>query len=206
MKLNEKDKEDLRKEKDNDDEAARCRWHERAGPIAQAIALNFEYKEAPDGFSSMAAQNKPQRVIKMSADDYLEELKKMYFKTKYINRGPHSDTGGVSFHDTGGVAFHGRLRIAICGHVDTHGASTGRLIFELESLSECEKDRLEQAALQLRHSRAGFFQTFCRFYQNWLEKDYARARTNANTRKEFTDKSHYTIIEDGPAHHPAANR
>ena len=32
------------------------------------------------------------------------------------------------------------------------------------------------------------------------------ARTNANTRKEFTDKSHYTIIEDGPEHHPAANR
>ena len=52
MKLNEKDKEDLRKEKDNDDEAARCRWHERAGPIAQAIALNFEYKEA---LNAMAA-------------------------------------------------------------------------------------------------------------------------------------------------------
>ena len=30
----------------------------------------------------MAAQNKPQRVIKVSADEYLEELKKMYFKTK----------------------------------------------------------------------------------------------------------------------------
>ena len=49
----------------------------------------------------------------------------------------NSDTGGVSFHDTGGVAFHGRLRIAICGHVDTRGAPTGRLIFELQSLSEC---------------------------------------------------------------------
>ena len=102
----------------------------------------------------------------------------------------------MSFHDTGGVAFHGRLRIAICGHVDTHGASTGRLIFELESLSECEKDRLEQEALELHQSRAGFFHTFCHCYQNWLEKDYERARTNANTRKEFTDKSHYTIIED----------
>ena len=145
----------------------------------------------------MAAQNKPQRVIKVSADEYLEELKKMYFKTKYIKKGPHSDTGRV--------AFDGRLRIAICGHVDTHGASTGRLIFELESLSECEKDRLEQEALELHESRAGFFQTFCRFYQNWLEKDYERARTNANTRKEFTDKSHYTIIEDGPEHDPAAN-
>ena len=96
----------------------------------------------------MAAQNEPQRVIKVSADEYLEEL---------IKRGPHSDTGGVSFHDTGGVAFHGRLRIAICGHVDTHGASTGRLIFELESLSECEKDRLEQEALELHQSREGFF-------------------------------------------------
>ena len=157
------------------------------------------------GFSSMAAQNKPQRVIKVSADEYLEELKKMYFKTKYIKRGPHSDTGGVSFHGTGGVAFHGRLRVAICGHVDTHGASTGRLIFELESLSECEKDRLEQEALELHQSRAGLFQTFCRFYQNWLEKDYERARTNANTRKEFTDKSHYTIIEDDPEHDPAAD-
>ena len=52
VKLNEKDKEDLRKEKDKDDEAARCRWHERAGPIAQAIALNFEYKEA---LNAMAA-------------------------------------------------------------------------------------------------------------------------------------------------------
>ena len=113
------------------------------------------------GFSSMAAQNKPQRVIKVSADEYLEELKKMYFKTKYIRKGPHSDTGGVSFHDTGGVAFHGRLRIAICGHVDTHSASTGRLIFELESLSECEKDRLEQEALELHQSRDGsFFRNF----------------------------------------------
>ena len=110
----------------------------------------------------MAAQNKPQRVIKVSADEYLEELKKMYFKTKYIKRGAHSDTGGV--------AFHGRLRVAICGHVDTHGASTGRLIFELESLSECEKDRLEQEALELHQSRAGFFRTFCHFYQSWLEK------------------------------------
>ena len=108
----------------------------------------------------------------------------------------------MAFHDTGGVAFHGRLRIAICGHVDTQGASTGRLIFELESLSQCEMDRLEQEALELDQSRAGFFQTFCHFYQNWLENDYGRARTNANTRKEFTD---YTIIEDGPEHDPAAN-
>ena len=99
----------------------------------------------------------------------------------------------MSFHDTDGVVFHGRLRIAICGHVDTHSASTGRLIFELESLSDCEIDRLEQEAVELQKSRAGFFHTFCRFYQNWLEKDYGRARTNANTRKEF---SHYTIIEE----------
>ena len=35
----------------------------------------------------MAAQNKPQRVIKVSADEYLEELKKMYFKTKDIKQG-----------------------------------------------------------------------------------------------------------------------
>ena len=46
------------------------------------------------GFSSMAAQNKPQRVIKVSADEYLEELKKMYFKTKYIKRG-HTQTRAV---------------------------------------------------------------------------------------------------------------
>ena len=50
------------------------------------------------------------------------------------------------------------------------------------------------------------FATFRHFYQNWLEKDYERARTNASTRKEFsTDKSHYTIIEDGPEHDPAAD-
>ena len=67
------------------------------------------------------------------------------------------------------------------------------ILIELESLSECEIDRLEQEALELQKSRAGFFHTFCRFYQNWLEKDYERARTNANTRKEF---SHYTIIEE----------
>ena len=106
----------------------------------------------------MAARNKCQRgVIKVSADAYLEELRKVYFKTEDIKRGPHSDTAGVSFHDTDGVVFHGRLRIAICGHVDTHSASTGRLIFELESLSECEIDRLEQEALELQKSRAGFF-------------------------------------------------
>ena len=46
------------------------------------------------GFSSMAAQNEPQRVIKVSADEYLEELKKMYFKTKYIKRG-HTQTRAV---------------------------------------------------------------------------------------------------------------
>ena len=148
----------------------------------------------------MAAQNKPQRVIKVSADEYLEELKK-----KYMESLAQTQTNGEGA-DTGRVTFDGRLRIAICGHVDTHGASTGRLIFELESLSECEKDRLEQEAYERHQSRAGFFQTFCRFYQNWLEKDYERARTNVNTRKEFTDKSHYTIIEDGPEHHPAANR
>ena len=101
------------------------------------------------GFSSMAAQNEPQRVIKVSADEYLEELKNMYFKTKYIKKGPHSDTGRV--------AFDGRLRIAICGHVDTRGAPTGRLIFELQSLSECEKDHLEQETLELHQSREGFF-------------------------------------------------
>ena len=159
----------------------------------------------PPSQGSMAARNKSQHVIKVSADAYFAELKKMYFQTKDTNRGPHSDTAGVSFHDTGGVVFHGRLRIAICGHVDTHSASTGRLIFELESLSDCEMDRLEQRAFDTL-SREAFFGTFCHFYQNWLEKDYERARTNANTRKEFTDKSHYTIIEDGPEHHPAANR
>ena len=104
--------------------------------------------------------------------------------------------------ETGRVAFDGRLRIAICGHVDTRGAPTGRLIFELQSLSECEKDHLEREALELHQSREGFFATFCHFYQNWLEKDYERARTNASTRKEF---STYTIIEDGPEHDPAAD-
>ena len=154
----------------------------------------------------MAARNKCQRgVIKVSADEYLEELRKVYFKTEDIKRGPHSDTAGVSFHDTDGVVFHGRLRIAICGHVDTHSASTGRLIFELDSLSDCEMDRLEEEAFDTL-SREEFFGTFCNFYQNWLEKDYERARTNASTRKEFgTDKSHYTIIEDGPEHYPAAD-
>ena len=50
------------------------------------------------------------------------------------------------------------------------------------------------------------FATFRHFYQNWLEKDYERARTNASTRKEFsTDKPHYTIIEDDPEHDPAAD-
>ena len=41
----------------------------------------------PPSQGSMAARNKCQRVIKVSADEYLEELKKMYFKTQYIKKG-----------------------------------------------------------------------------------------------------------------------
>ena len=94
--------------------------------------------------------------------------------------------------DTGRVTFDGRLRIAICGHVDTRGAPTGRLIFELQSLSECELDHLEQEALELHKSREGFFGTFCHSYHNWLDKDYERARTNASTRKSSVLTSHTT--------------
>ena len=41
----------------------------------------------PPSQGSMAAQNKSQHVIKVSADEYFEELKKMYFKTKDIKKG-----------------------------------------------------------------------------------------------------------------------
>jgi elongation factor 1-alpha len=88
------------------------------------------------------------------------------------------------------------VSIVICGHVDAgKSTTTGRLIFELDGISQREMDKLKAEADAIGKSSFAFA-----FYMDRQKDERARGVTISCTTKEFyTAKYHYTII-DAPGH------
>jgi elongation factor 1-alpha len=88
------------------------------------------------------------------------------------------------------------ISIVICGHVDSgKSTSTGRLIFELNGISEREMEKLREEAKVLNKESFAFA-----FYMDRQKEERNRGVTIQCTTKEFyTDRYHYTII-DAPGH------
>jgi elongation factor 1-alpha len=86
--------------------------------------------------------------------------------------------------------------IVICGHVDAgKSTTTGRLIFELNGISEREMEKLKAEAKVLGKESFAFA-----FYMDRSKEERARGVTIACTTKEFyTENYHYTVI-DAPGH------
>jgi len=88
------------------------------------------------------------------------------------------------------------LSLVICGHVDAgKSTTTGRLIFELNGISERDMEKLRAEAKILGKESFAFA-----FYMDKSKEERARGVTIACTTKEFyTENYHYTII-DAPGH------
>jgi elongation factor 1-alpha len=88
------------------------------------------------------------------------------------------------------------LSIVICGHVDSgKSTTTGRLIFELGGIPEREVQKLKAEA-----ERLGKGSFYFAFYMDTQKEERERGVTIACTTKKFyTEKWHYTII-DAPGH------